>query len=206
MKGIKVLIGQFDELVGLGLQALVSGDPALKLVAVAVPFRDLSKAIGEHAPSAVLVDLTRIATPLDLRALSGAHPDAHLVIFADRAGHAECNQLLSLGATACVSKDAPAAEIANSIQLAARGMHVLPSTPTRPAGRRAAGMLTAREAEILERLQDGMTNAEISRDLSIGIETVRTHARSVYRKLGVSSRRELGRATPPARREEARGR
>ena len=206
MDAIRVLISEFDDLLALGLRALVAEDPALELVAAPVPFAELPAAIDEHAPAAVLVDLGRVPTPLDLRALSDAHPAAHLVVFADRAGYAECNQLLSLGATACVSKDASAADVANSIQLAARGMHVLPSAPTRPATRRAKAMLTPREAEILERLQDGMTNAEIGRDLSIGIETVRTHARSVYRKLGVSSRRELGRATPRAPREAARGR
>ena len=53
--------------------------------------------------------------------------------------------------------------------------------------------LTAREAEVLELLQDGRTNAEIATELTIGIETVRTHARNIYRKLGVPSRRELAR-------------
>jgi DNA-binding CsgD family transcriptional regulator len=53
--------------------------------------------------------------------------------------------------------------------------------------------LTAREAEVLELLQDAHTNSEIAQELAIGIETVRTHARSIYRKLGVPSRRELAR-------------
>ena len=43
----------------------------------------------------------------------------------------------------------------------------------------------------LELLQDGATNAQIAHQLSIGIETVRTHARNIYRKLGIASRREL---------------
>jgi LuxR family transcriptional regulator, maltose regulon positive regulatory protein len=48
---------------------------------------------------------------------------------------------------------------------------------------------------VLELLQEGATNAQIANTLSIGIETVRTHARNIYRKLGISSRRELGRLT-----------
>ena len=46
---------------------------------------------------------------------------------------------------------------------------------------------------MLELLQDGATNAQIAHTLSIGIETVRTHARNIYRKLGISTRRDLAR-------------
>ena len=52
-------------------------------------------------------------------------------------------------------------------------------------------MLTPREAEVLDQLQLGRSNAEIAIALSVSIETVRTHARSVFRKLGVKGRREL---------------
>ena len=52
-------------------------------------------------------------------------------------------------------------------------------------------LLTPREADVLELLQQGRSNAEIAMALSVGIETVRTHARSIYRKLGVRTRREL---------------
>jgi LuxR family maltose regulon positive regulatory protein len=59
-----------------------------------------------------------------------------------------------------------------------------------------ATVLTEREAEVLAELQRRRANAQIARDLHISVETVRTHARSIYRKLGVSSRREL--AAPEA--------
>ena len=50
---------------------------------------------------------------------------------------------------------------------------------------------------MLELLQEGRTNAEIAHTLSIGIETVRTHARNIYRKLGISSRRDLASLSRP---------
>ena len=46
---------------------------------------------------------------------------------------------------------------------------------------------------MLELLQEGATNAQIAQALSIGLETVRTHARNIYRKLGIGSRRDLAR-------------
>jgi hypothetical protein len=59
-------------------------------------------------------------------------------------------------------------------------------------------MLTRREAEVLPLLQLGRSNAQIALALQVGIETVRTHARNIYRKLGVSSRRELSALPGPA--------
>jgi DNA-binding CsgD family transcriptional regulator len=58
-----------------------------------------------------------------------------------------------------------------------------------------ARLLTKREGEVLPLLQQGRSNAQIALALQVGVETVRTHARNIYRKLGVSSRRELARTT-----------
>ena len=52
-------------------------------------------------------------------------------------------------------------------------------------------LLTPREADVLELLQSGRSNAEIAHTLHVSVETVRTHVRRIYRKLGVSTRRDL---------------
>jgi hypothetical protein len=44
---------------------------------------------------------------------------------------------------------------------------------------------------VLTLLRQNRSNAQIALALGIGVETVRSHARSIYRKLGVSSRRTL---------------
>src|SRR5256885_871833 len=58
---------------------------------------------------------------------------------------------------------------------------------------RLEDVIDPREADVLALLQRGMTNAQIAHELSIGLETVRTHARNIYRKLGISTRRALAR-------------
>lgn len=56
--------------------------------------------------------------------------------------------------------------------------------------------LTRREREILGFLYTRMTAAEIAAELFVSVNTVRTHQRSIYRKLGVTSRREAVQLRP----------
>jgi predicted ribosomally synthesized peptide with SipW-like signal peptide len=48
--------------------------------------------------------------------------------------------------------------------------------------------LTAREREALELVRQGLTNAQIARELQISPRTVENHLRAAYRKLGVANR------------------
>jgi LuxR family maltose regulon positive regulatory protein len=50
--------------------------------------------------------------------------------------------------------------------------------------------LTERETEILRLLQSSLSLSEIASELFISPNTVKTHAKAVYRKLGVSSRED----------------
>lgn len=50
--------------------------------------------------------------------------------------------------------------------------------------------LSAREAEILAYLRTSLTIAEIAESLFVSVNTVKTHVRAVYRKLGVQNRRD----------------
>jgi DNA-binding NarL/FixJ family response regulator len=199
-----VVSAKFEDLVAVGLKVLISEDPNLELVAAGIPMEQIEAAIEEHAPDVVLLNFGGLGTPAEVFQLHQAHLDTRLVVLANRPTAAECNQMLSFGATACLSKETEARDIINAIHLASRGMHVLPRSAAAGVGVEAlniqgSDLLTPREAEVLELLQDGATNAQIAHRLSIGVETVRTHARNIYRKLGIGSRRELARLTRPDR-------
>ncbi|HAP32705.1 MAG TPA: DNA-binding response regulator [Firmicutes bacterium] len=49
-------------------------------------------------------------------------------------------------------------------------------------------MLTPREQEILYHLARGLTNKEISAATNLAVDTVKTHLRNIFRKLGVKNR------------------
>jgi len=50
--------------------------------------------------------------------------------------------------------------------------------------------LTRREFEVLRQVARGLSNQQIARSLGISINTVRTHLRSAFHKLGASNRTE----------------
>jgi DNA-binding NarL/FixJ family response regulator len=192
-----VVSAKFEDLVAIGLKLLVSEDPNLDLVADGVPMEEIERAIERHEPAVVLLNFGTLRAPAEVYQLHRAHPETRIVVLANRPTATECNQMLSFGATACLSKETEARDIVNAIHLASRGMHVLPRSAaaggTSTLDIQGSDLLTPREAEVLELLQEGATNAQIAHRLSIGIETVRTHARNIFRKLGIGSRRELPR-------------
>jgi DNA-binding NarL/FixJ family response regulator len=199
---VRVLAAKFEDLVAVGLRQLIAEDPNLELVEIGVTLDGLDQVIEEIEPSVVLVNFGALKTPAQVFQLHQTHPETRIVVLANRPTAAECNQMLSFGATACLSKETEARDIINAIHLASRGMHVLPRSAaaggsTESFGLEGSDLLTPREADVLELLQEGATNAQVAHTLSIGVETVRTHARNIYRKLGISSRRELARLTRP---------
>lgn len=186
---ITVALGRFDDLLARGLRGLVSEDPQLELVAADVPPVQLSTVLQVRAPNVAILDAVTLRSPAEVRELSARHPSTHLLLLADRPSTVECSQLLAFGAAACLPKATQARDVLNAVHLASRGMQL---TPRQGYGAgHGSGLLTAREADVLERLQQSRSNAQIAADLHISVETVRTHTRHIYRKLGVSSRREL---------------
>jgi DNA-binding NarL/FixJ family response regulator len=189
---ITILISRFEDLVAAGLRSLIGEDPNLRIVASDVDADRLGAAIAEHAPRVTILNFGALRAPADLRRLHAAHPDTRVVVLANHPTPGECSQLLALGATACLGKDVEGRDVLNTIHLASRGLHVLPhSTPANGYAGLLPDILTPREADVLDQLQLGRSNAEIAQALHVSVETVRTHARSVFRKLGVHSRREL---------------
>ena len=194
---VSVVMAKFEDLISVGLKHLINEDPYLELVAADVPIEQLDRAIAQHDPAVVVLNFGSLNSPAQVFQLHEAHPEARILVLANRPSSAECNQMLSFGATACLGKEVEGRDVINAVHLASRGMHVLPRSAA-TAGGNGVGVpgseiLTPREADVLELLQDGATNAQIAHELMIGIETVRTHARNIYRNLGISSRRELAR-------------
>jgi LuxR family maltose regulon positive regulatory protein len=105
-----------------------------------------------------------------------AGPDGHVRLFLD-AGPAALRLLRSLPSTA-------GTERLRSLVLAGS------ATPARDLDDTGEDALTGRELLVLSYLPSRLSNAEIAAELYVSLNTVKTHLRNIYRRLGVSGRQE----------------
>jgi len=92
------------------------------------------------------------------------------------------------------------ADLARAIIAAGRGEIVLPPAVAvqslmalaqgQPVEQSLVGPLSERETEVLKLLAHGHTNKDIAQALFLSVRTVEAHLRSIFAKLGVSSRTE----------------
>ena len=196
---ITVVVARFDDLLARGLRQVIESDANLAIVAEDVEPGRLGVVIRAHRPRVAILDSDALRSLAEVRALNDAFPDTRLVLLVSRATAAESVQALAFGASAFLGRDTQARDVLSAIHLAARGHQLIPRAASDISVHSFAGsqLLTRREAQVLPLLAQGDSNPEIAFALHIGLETVRTHARNIYRKLGVSSRRKLGSALPP---------
>ena len=194
---ITVLMGRFEDLVARGLRALIDDDSNIEVVRADVVHERIPRTIAELDPRVAILNFGSLRSPVDVHELQLAYPQTRLIVLANHPSPAECNQMLAFGATACLSKETQARDILTAVHLASRGLHVLPKNGAGPSAPMGPELLTPREADVLDHLRQGRSNAEIALALHVSIETVRTHRRNIYRKLGVRTRRELAGLTTP---------
>ncbi|HEU4899412.1 MAG TPA: tetratricopeptide repeat protein [Actinomycetota bacterium] len=61
--------------------------------------------------------------------------------------------------------------------------------PTAPAGQRLVEPLSERELDVLRLLSSDLDGPDIARELTVSLNTLRTHTKNIYAKLGVNNRR-----------------
>lgn len=110
---------------------------------------------------------------------------AIIVLVTGRVG--DVRKALDAGARAIIPADAVERCLRSALAAVRAGLVVVPVDP-RPTV--SASALSFREKEVLRQVVLGRTNAEIAADLFLAESTVKSHLKSVFGKLGVSSRSE----------------
>jgi DNA-binding NarL/FixJ family response regulator len=123
-----------------------------------------------------------------------ASPRTASVILSARDDHQLAMTALAAGATGYLLKGTPPEELMSYLRQAACGMQVLDDRLGRSArspqepDRIADFGLSRREREVLEELLHGLGNRAIAKLLCISEDTVKSHVKAIFRKLGARDR------------------
>lgn len=157
--------------------------------------------IDQHPPpQAFLMDL-RNWTPGEIQQLKQHAPDSGILFLVDRYDPDEILSLLKAGASGVMDRGGSVPDLVSALIAVGRGEYVLPPayaaavlrgliTGEKIRDRSIEEDLTDRETDVLELLAEGNTNKAIAQGLFISVRTVEAHLRSIYAKLGVSTRTE----------------
>jgi DNA-binding NarL/FixJ family response regulator len=186
---LRVLIVDDHAVVQWGFKVLLGRQRWVERCVVASDPDEAVTAAGRLKPHVALVDLflgERSGAEL-CEAIRGVSPDTRVLLISG-VGWISPQAARTAGASGFVSKDWSADEVAMAVRMVGKGMTVFgrqeeaPSTP-----------LSAREREVLTLIASGATNREIAERLYLSPHTVKEHASSLYRKLGVKNRAEAAR-------------
>ena len=98
---------------------------------------------------------------------------------------------LDAGASGALIKDTPHTKLVAAIRAVAKGKRVVsPEIQQNLTDQSGIPELSARQLEILKFVADGLTTKAISDRLEIGPDGVNAHLRTIFSKLGASSRTE----------------
>lgn len=145
---------------------------------------------ARHRPDVAIVDVSESGpfTGAYIAPLQAARPTMPIVL-STLSGARQRSQVDGLGRRAVVTPEHSVDEVLAVIRAALLGDDR--RVPAR--GSRSEHGLSLREQEVLALLCTGATNREIAAELHVGPETVKKHARSLYRKLGARNRTEAAR-------------
>lgn len=201
------MIVEDHRIVAEGLVALLSGLPDMTVVGSAGSVAESAPLAQSQAPDVALLDFR---LPDGTGAEAGARirelrPDTKLIFLSRDDSDAARIAAVEVGASAFLHKSRAATEVVDAIRLVAKGANLItPRTVATLVTKRRTRTtqlqsLTAREKDVLRLLATGAGSRDISQALGISYTTMRTHLRSLGRKLGVHSRieaiaksRELG--------------
>ncbi len=198
---VRVLLVDDEQLVRTGLRMILGSEPGLEVVGEARDGREALAAVEDLDPDVVLLDLRMPV--LDgitaTRELVARGVRARILVLTTFDTDRNVVDALHAGAIGFLLKDAPADQLTAAIRAAATGDAVLaPSVARRvteelarrrtPDGISRLEVLTARERDVLTRMAEGMSNAEIAERLFISEGTVKTHVARILQKLGVRDR------------------
>lgn len=201
---IRVLLADDQRIVREGLATLLGLLDGVEVVGAAGDGDEAVQLAAELQPDVVLMDLRmpRCDGVEATRRLRAQEPDINVLVLTTYADDRSVLDALRAGARGYLTKDAGAAEIQLALQQVAQGQaaidpavqhHVLEALikapgPAEETSDYLPDGLTAREAEVLRLMAQGLSNAQIAERLFVNPSTVKTHINHLFAKTGVRDR------------------
>ncbi|HVK24014.1 MAG TPA: response regulator transcription factor [Actinokineospora sp.] len=191
-----------QQMVREGLRAMLAGHPSIEVVAMAEDPVGAFEAIESLRPDVVLLDI-RFGQGIGLevcREIRDRWPAAKVIILTTQEAEMHVFEALRAGARGYVLMGIRAESLIQAIEGVSDGETVLDQALGGSLALRAAQRggsrdwpgarvgLSRRESDVLQEMSRGRDNANIARALYISEDTVKTHVKAIFRKLGVHDR------------------
>ena len=202
-KPVRIVLVDDHEMVIEGLKAMLAAfSERVQVVGQAVGAERALSVVDELKPDIVLTDVRmQGSSGLDLcQELRQRDPQRKVVMLSVYDDEQYLFQALRVGASGYLLKSISSDDLVRQLEFVHGGETAIDPGMAARAVDTAARMqrdefwpgarqgLTQRESEILSFVVSGLSNRAIATKLVIGDETVKSHLRSIYRKLGVSDR------------------
>jgi DNA-binding NarL/FixJ family response regulator len=199
MTDVSVFLVDDHTVVRQAVRLMLEAEPDLRIVGEAGDGRTAIEGIRTLKPQVAIVDLAMPGLPglATIPEILRVSPETIVVVFTMHKNPAYVVEAMHAGARGYVLKSASKDELIGAVRAVSGGGGFLQPEVAGPILRRLASdaklettrtNLTLREIQILEYLSEGHGNRDIGKRLSISEETVKTHLKHVYEKLGAADR------------------
>lgn len=194
MNPVTVVIADDHPMVVEGLSGMLGASGVIEVIGTAHDGREAVSKVAALHPDVVLMDLRMpvMGGVEATRAVRASSPDTTVVVLTSYDTDADILHAIEAGASGYLLKDIAADELARAIVAAAHGDTVLSQPVERALMTRLRGedapSLSAQEVAVLERVAQGLTNAQIASGQHLSESTVKTYLARAFSKLGVSDR------------------
>lgn len=197
----RVLIASDVRLYREGIERLLTAFDGISIVGFASDATDATQLVRELLPDVVLLDMSMEEAFSVAKQIARHAKTTRIVAIAMPEVESDVLTCAEIGIAGYVTRDGTLNDVVSAIAAAVHGevrcspkiagvlFRRVAALSVERRGNTAGG-LTAREAQIVRLLQQGLSNKMISRSLGIELATVKNHVHSILAKLGVHRRAE----------------
>jgi two-component system NarL family response regulator len=188
---IRVLLIENQTLTRVGIKTILAEQSDIEIVGETETSADGFRLFSELKPDVTLISL-RLPDSCavdEIGRFLEANERGKIIVLAEHAGDAEISCSLKQGAFGYVCKDVSESELIKAIRTVGAGRKYIQNEIANILSENfGQEELTPSERKILQMIVGGNSNKEIAYVLNVSENTVKTHVKNVFEKLGVSDR------------------